>query len=140
MQGWAWVPFLCCVLCCDIKTIARHYWNERIMCVIVRSVTIGFLTREEVMISHRPYRHGVHHSFRHSPKKKKKTHQSINIIETIQPRIMREALKSMEVCGTKQSTDHLWHKCCHASCLIMALLFEYHNCNTLIFAFKQKCE
>ena len=84
--------------------------------------------------------HRVVHSFRHSPKEKKKTHQSINIIETIQPRIMREALKSMEVCGTKRSTDYIWHKCCHASCLIMALLFEYHNCNTLIFAFKQKCE
>ena len=27
------------------------------------------------------------------------------------------------------------HKCCHASCLIMALLFEYHKCNTLICAY-----
>ena len=78
------------------------------MCVIVRSVTIGFLTREEVMISHRPYRHRERTPFIQAfTQRKNKTHQSINIIETIQPRIMREALKSMEVCGTKQSTDYI---------------------------------
>ena len=74
------------------------------MCVIVMSVTIGFLTREEVMISHRSTdtEYSIHSGIH---PKKKKTHQSINIIETIKPRIMREALKSMEV--------YTWNKAKH---------------------------
>ena len=62
---------------CDVKTIAWHYWNdrERIMCVIVMSVTIGFFTREEVMISHRSTDteyYSIHSGLHRSQRRRKK--------------------------------------------------------------------